>query len=122
MSSLDEIRKKKLEALMRGQMNASSRAFSQASQENLQQAEQQSQIQQQIEQMESVARQFFTKEALARYGNLKSAHQEKALQLLIILFQAIQKGQIKGKIDDSTLKKILEQLTPKKRDIKINRV
>lgn len=111
MSSLDEIRKKKLEALMRGQ------------QENLQQqAEQQSQIQQQIEHMESVARQFFTKDALARYGNLKSAHQEKALQLLIILFQAIQKGQIKGKIDDSTLKKILEQLTPKKRDIKIKRV
>lgn len=111
MSSLDEIRKKKLEALMRGQ------------QENLQQqSEQHSQIQQQIEHMESVARQFFTKEALARYGNLKSAHQEKALQLLIILFQAIQKGQIKGKIDDSTLKKILEQLTPKKRDIKISRV
>lgn len=119
MSSLDEIRKKKLESLMRAQMNASSRG----SQENLQQqAEQHSQIQQQIEHMESVARQFFTKDALARYGNLKSAHQEKALQLLIILFQAIQKGQIKGKIDDSTLKKILEQLTPKKRDIKISRV
>ena len=111
MSSLDEIRKKKLEALMMGQ------------QEKLQQqAEQQAQMQQQVEQIESVVRQFFTKEALARYGNLKAAHQEKALQLLIILFQAIQKGQIKGKIDDATLRKILEQLTPKKRDIKIKRV
>ena len=111
MSSLDEIRKKKLEALMMGQ------------QEKLQQqAEQQAQMQQQVEQIESVVRQFFTKEALARYGNLKAAHQEKALQLLIILFQAIQKDQIKGKIDDATLRKILEQLTPKKRDIKIKRV
>ena len=111
MSSLDEIRKKKLEALMMGQ------------QEKLQQqAEQQAQMQQQVEQIESVVRQFFTKEALARYGNLKAAHQEKALQLLIILFQAIQKGQIKDKIDDATLRKILEQLTPKKRDIKIKRV
>ncbi|MBI2660033.1 hypothetical protein HYX07_02635 [Candidatus Woesearchaeota archaeon] len=118
MPALDEIRKRKLEELMRLQMNASSRA----SQEKLQeQAEQQAHIQQQIEHMESVARQFLAKEALSRYGNLKAAHQEKALQLLIVLFQAIQKGQIKGKIDDLTLRKILEQLTPKKRDIKIKR-
>ena len=111
MPSLDEIRKRKLESLMGGQR------------ENLQQqAEQQAQIQQQVEQMESVVRQFFTKDALARYGNLKAAHQEKALQLLMILFQAIHKGQIKGKVDDSTLKKILEQLTPKKREMKIKRV
>ncbi|MBI4143335.1 hypothetical protein HY487_00460 [Candidatus Woesearchaeota archaeon] len=111
MPTLDEIRKKKLEELMRLQQSKLQ-----------QQAEQQAQIQQQIEHMESVARQFFTKDALARYGNLKSAHQEKALQLLLILFQAIQKGQIKGKIDDLTLRKILEQLAPKKRDINIKRV
>jgi programmed cell death protein 5 len=106
MSSLDEIRKKKLEELMRAQQA---------------QSEQQAQMQQQVEQIESVVRQFFTKDALARYGNLKAAHQEKALQLLVILFQAIQKGQVSGKIDDATLRKILEQLTPKKKDIKIRR-
>lgn len=110
MPTLDEIRKKKLEELMGLQQGKLQ-----------EQAEQQAQIQQQIGQMESVLRQFLTKDALARYGNLKTAHQEKALQLLIILFQAIQKGQIKGKVDDPTLKKILEQLTPKKRDIKIKR-
>lgn len=111
MPTLDEIRKKKLEELM------------QAQQERLQQqAQEQAQIQQQIEYMEGIARQFLTKEAMARYGNLKTAHQEKALQLLVILFQAIQKGQIKGKIDDSTLKKILGQLTPKKKEIKIKRI
>ena len=111
MPTLDDIRKKKLEELMRMQ------------QEKLQQqTQEQTQIQQQIEQMEEIVRQFFTKDALARYGNLKTAHNEKALQLLIILFQAIQKGQIQSKIDDSTLKKVLEQLTPKKREIKIRRV
>ena len=111
MPTLDEIRKKKLEELMRLQ------------QEKLhQQAEEQAQIQQQIEYMESVVRQFLTKEALVRYGNLKTAHQEKTLQLLIVLFQAIQKQQVQGKIDDSTLKKVLEQLTPKKKEIKIKRV
>ncbi len=111
MPTLDEIRKRKLEELMRLQ------------QEKLQQhAEEQAKVQQQIEYMENIVRQFLTKEALARYGNLKTAHQEKALQLLIVLFQAIQKGQVQNKIDDSTLKKVLEQLTPKKREIKIKRI
>ena len=111
MPTLDEIRKKKLEELMQQQ------------QEKLQQqSQEQSQFQQQIEQIEDVVKQFLTKDALMRYGSLKAAHQEKALQILLILFQAIQKGQIKGKIDDSTLKKVLEQLTPKKREINIKRV
>ncbi|MBI2653234.1 hypothetical protein HYX02_00335 [Candidatus Woesearchaeota archaeon] len=111
MPTLDEIRKKKLEELMRLQ------------QEKLQQqAQEQAQIQQQIEAMENIVRQFFTKEALARYGNLKVAHREKALQLLVVLFQAIQKGQVQGKIDDSTLKKLLGQMTPRKKEIKIKRV
>ena len=111
MPSLEEIRKKKLEEMMRLQ------------QENLQQqAQEQSQLQQQIERMESLVRQLLTKEALARYGSLKTAHQEKALQLLAVLFQAIQKGQVKKQIDDMTLKKLLEQLTPKKREIRIKRI
>lgn len=111
MPTLDEIRRKKLGELMKLQ------------QEKLQQqAEEQAQVQQQIEFMEETVRQLLTKDALARYGNLKTAHQEKALQLLIVLFQAMQKGQIKSKIDDSTLKKVLEQLIPKKREIKIKRV
>ncbi len=111
MPTLEEIKKKKLEELMRLQQDKLQ-----------QQSQEQAQIQQQIEQMEEIVRQFMTKEALARYGNLKTAHHEKALQLLVIIFQAIQKGQIQGQIDDSTLKKILEQLTPKKKEIKIKRV
>lgn len=111
MPTLDEIRKKKLEELMRLQQDKVQ-----------QQAQEQAQIEQQIEQMEGIVKQALTKDALARYGNLKTAHQEKALQLLVILFQAMQKGQIQSKIDDSTLKKILVQLTPKKREIKIKRV
>ncbi len=107
MATLEEIRRKKLEEMMKLQQR---------------QAEEQAQIQNQIEQVESLVRQFLTKDALARYGNLKAAHQEKAMQLLVVLFQAIQKGQVKGKIEDSLLKKILEQLTPKKKEIKIRRV
>ena len=111
MTNLDELRKKRLEELMQAQQ-----------QKSQQQSDEQVQMQRQIEQMEDIVRQFFTKEALARYGTLKTAHQEKALQLLVVLFQAIQKGQVKGKIEDSLLKKVLEQLTPKKREITIKRV
>lgn len=111
MSTLEEIRRKKLEQLM------------QLQQDKLQQqAQEQAQIQQQIEYMENIVKQFLKKEALIRYGNIKTAHQEKAFQLLVVLFQALQKGQIQSKIDDSTLKKILEQLTPKKKEINIKRV
>lgn len=111
MPTLEEIRRKKLEELMKAQQENSQ-----------QQAQEQAQLQQQIEYMENIIKQMLTKEALARYGNLKTAHQEKALQLLVVLFQAMQKGQIKGSIDDMTLKKILEQMTPKKKEIRINRV
>ncbi len=111
MPALDEIRKKKLEDMMQSQQDRMQ-----------QQSQEQAQVQQQIEQMEAVLRQFLDKDALARYGNIKSAHREKAIQLLLILFQAIQKGQIKSRINDATLKKVLEQLTPKKREIKISRI
>jgi len=111
MPTLDDVRKKKFEELVRLQQQKGS-----------QQSDEQSQIQQQIEQMESVVKQFFTRDALARYGNLKSAHQEKAVQLLVVLFQAIQKGQVQGKIEDELLKKILEQLAPAKKEFKIKRV
>ncbi|MBI2655080.1 hypothetical protein HYX06_01510 [Candidatus Woesearchaeota archaeon] len=107
MATLEEIKRKKLEEMMRLQQH---------------QAEEQSQIQQQVEQMESVVRQFLSKESLARYGSLKAAHKEKALQLLVVLFQAIQKGQVKGKVEDALLKKILEQLAPAKKEFKIKRV
>ncbi|MEK6946196.1 MAG: DNA-binding protein [Nanoarchaeota archaeon] len=111
MPTLDDLRRKRLEELMRlQQQNAG------------QQNDEQSQMRQQIEQMESVVKQFFTKDALARYGNLKSAHQEKAIQLLVVLFQAIQKGQVQGKIEDELLKKILQQMTPEKKEFKISRV
>ena len=111
MAELDEIKKRRFEELMRLQ------------QEKLQQqTQEQSQVQQQIEQMEGIVRQFLTKDALARYGNLKAGHHDKSIHLLLILFQAIQKGQIQDKVDDAQLKKILEQLTPKKREINIKRV
>lgn len=67
-------------------------------------------IQKQFEMIESMVRQRMTKEALQRYGNIRAAHPEKAIQLVAILGQAIQDGQINN-INDAELKEILSRMT-----------
>jgi len=110
MDDLEELKKKKLRELQQKQQQAF---------QNQQQEQQQ--LQQQIEQLEAVVKQTFTKEALERYGNIKAAHPEKAVQILVVLGQLMQQGKIQ-QIDDQQLKQILEQLTPEKKDFKIKRV
>ncbi len=107
MDELEEIRQKKLAELQAQQQ---------------QQIQQQAQMQQQIEQLEQIVRQFLTKEALQRYGNLKAAHPEKAVQILVLLGQAAQQGQIKEKITDAEFKNLLQRLAPQKKEFKIKRI
>ena len=105
MDELEGIRKRKLEELRKQQLN---------------QMQEEQQLQQQVQQLEEIVKQVLTKEALERYGNLKAAYPDRAVQLLVILAQAIQSGQI-TKIDDDMLKEILKKLTPKKKEFKIKR-
>lgn len=110
MDELEDIKKKKLDELKRVQLESLQ-----------QQSAEQEQLQQQIQQLEMIVKQALTKEALQRYGNLKTAFPERAVQLLVLLAQAIQSGQI-SKIDDNTLKEILRKVSPEKKDFKIKRV
>lgn len=104
---MDELEKIKLQKI---------KELQQKQQEQLQnQAQEQIQLQQQIHQLEAVVKQFLTKEALQRYGNLKTAHPEKSIQLLVVLSQLIQQQKIKGKIEDNLLKSILQQIFPQKK-------
>src|SRR3989338_5965345 len=105
MDELEGIRRRKLEELRKQQLS---------------QMQEEQQLQQQVQQLEEIVKQVLTKEALERYGNLKAAYPDRAVQLLVILAQAIQSGQI-TKIDDDMLKEILKKLTPKKKEFKINR-
>ena len=109
MDELEEIKRKKLEELKKRQVESMQ-----------QQVQEQEQLQQQIQQLEAIVKQALTKEALERYGNLKAAFPDRAVQLLVILTQAIQSGQI-NKIDDKTLKEVLKKITPKKKEFKIKR-
>ena len=109
MDELEKIRKKKLEQLQSMQQG------------NIQnQMQEEAQAQEQIGQLEILVKQKLTKDALQRYGNVKAAHPEKAVQLLVVLAQAIQQGQI-GQVDDDTLKQILIKLTPEKKEFKIKK-
>jgi len=110
MDELDELKKKKLQELQQKQQEALQR-----------QAQEEAQLQQQIEHLEGVVRQFFTKEALQRYGNLKAAHPEKAIQVLVGLGQLVQSGKITQKITDEQLKELLKRLEPKKKEFTIKR-
>ena len=83
--------------------------------------EEQMQLQQQIQQLEMVVKQKLTKKALERFGNVKAAHPEKAIQLLAVLGQAIQAGQL-NEIDDDQLKEILIKITPEKKEFNIKRI
>mgnify|MGYP001598766610 CR=1 FL=1 len=78
-------------------------------------------LQQQINALETLAKQYMTNEAISRYGNIKSAHKEKALQLIAIIAQLIQKNQIQEKITDAQLKQLLINLNEPKRETKIIR-
>lgn len=83
--------------------------------------QEQAKLQQQILMLENNAKRLMTAEAVARYGNVKAAHPEKAVQLTALITQLAQQGQVKGLISDDQLKELLMHMEPKKRETRITR-
>lgn len=113
INNLDEIRQQKL-AEMQQKMQQ------QFQQQIQQQHEEREKVESQIEQLEYVIKSLMTKDALARYGNIKTADPEKAVQLLLVIAQLMRQNQI-STIDDETLKQILIKTQTEKHEIKIRR-
>lgn len=109
--AMEEIKKRKLDELNR-----------RLEEQRSQSLQEQVQLQQQIEFLEGIVKQYLSKEAITRYYTLKTAHPQKALQVVTIIAQAIQNGQLRGKVDDNGFKEILSQLEGPKREVKINKV
>jgi len=86
-----------------------------------QEMQEQLKLQQQLAQLESSAKQYMTKEAIQRYGNLKVAHPQKALEVIMLLAQLIQNGQLKDKVDDYALKEFLLKTQQQKKEFKLMR-
>lgn len=107
MNELEELRKKRMAQLLEQQQNAALR--------------EEFALQQQIAQLEMIVRRIMTSDALTRYGNIKVAHPEKAVQVLAVFGQLMQKRNIQ-QIDDQMLKEVLASLTMPKREINIRRI
>lgn len=69
--------------------------------------------------LEKIAKQYMTKEAITRYGNLKVAHPELALRAISIIAEAAQSGKLKDKISDEEFKELLLELQKNKKDYRI---
>ncbi|UCE73762.1 MAG: DNA-binding protein [Methanomassiliicoccales archaeon] len=103
---LEVIRKKKLEELqLQSQQQA---AFEE--QQRLMEAQRQ-----------TIMRQILTPKARERLGRLKTARPELVQAIEEQLIALARAGRVVGQIDDDELRKLLSKLTPKKREIKIER-
>lgn len=75
----------------------------------------QQELQKQLQEIESIAKQYLSKEALQRYGNLRTAFPEKAIKVATLIVQLINNNQITEKLDDQKFKYLLSQLEDKKK-------
>ncbi len=72
-------------------------------------------------QRQQVLRAILTPEARERLGRLKVAYPDIASSVEDQLLSLYSTGRLRQQVDDETLKRILEQVVPRKRDIKIER-
>jgi programmed cell death protein 5 len=107
---LQEIRRRKLEALQQEQADEATQQAAQA------QADEQYEAQRQ-----AVLRQILTPDARERMARLRTARPDFAEAVENQLIMLAQQGKLQAMIDDASLVQILERLIPEKREIKITR-
>jgi len=72
-------------------------------------------------QKKAVLRKIMTVDAKERLGRLKLGYPEIAKSIEDQLIMLYSNGRLPGQVDDATLKRLLEQVQPKKREINIVR-
>jgi len=75
----------------------------------------------QINMIENIAKKKMSKEAIARYGNLKVAHPEIAVKAISAIAQAVQTGYLKEQLSDDDFKDLLIELQRGKKELKLKR-
>lgn len=111
---LEDLKKRRLEELQK-------RMFEQQIQERQKAIQEEIELRQQIETLENFAKQYMEKEAISRYGNLKTVHPEKAVQVTAVIAEAVRNGSIREKVTDQQLKAFLSEIQTPKREFRIRR-
>lgn len=110
-AELEELRRRKMAQLQQSQES---------------QLQQQAMMEERAKQMEAerqaIMRQILTPEARERLAKVKMAYPDIAAAVEEQLLRLMQMGRIQNQIDDATLKAILRQISPQRREIKIERV
>ena len=78
-------------------------------------------LQKKVLEIENIAKNHMSQEAITRYGALKSAHPQKALHAIAVIAQLASQGEIKDKVTDEQFKKLLMSIEPEKKETKIIR-
>ena len=110
-AELEELRRRKMAQLQQSQES---------------QLQQQAMMEERAKQLEAerqaIMRQILTPEARERLAKVKMAYPDVAAAVEEQLLRLMQMGRIQNQIDDATLKAILRQISPQRREIKIERV
>jgi programmed cell death protein 5 len=72
-------------------------------------------------QRQTLMRSILTPDARERLGRLRTAFPDIAASVEDQLLALYSSGRLRNQVDDATLKRILEQVVPRKRDINITR-
>ena len=84
--------------------------------------QEQFELQRKIGALENLVKIYLSKEAIARYSNIKAAYPEKQMQVLNIMKNLIQSGRVKKQLSDEEFKSILQMLQEPKKEFKMRRV
>lgn len=84
-------------------------------------AEEQLKLQKQVELLELELKKYLDSEAISRYGNLKSAHPELAMQVMILIVQSVNSGKMETPINDMKFKELLQYFQKPKKEFKLVR-
>ena len=77
--------------------------------------EEQVRLQKQVEMLELELKRYLDSTAISRYGNLKTAHPELAMQVMMFIVQGVNSGKLEAPVSDEKFKGLLSYFqTPKK--------
>lgn len=78
------------------------------------QASKQADLQKQVEMLESIAKQYLSREAMQRYFTLKSAYPEKAVRAISLITSLVQANKITERLSDEDFKDLLHRMEERK--------